>query len=468
MKNKRFFQCSLFLFILTLNSFFAFAGIIKVNSVSSLQQAINNASPGDRIIVSNGVYTTNESILISKQGNASQPITIEAEIIGGVEIKGANGFMLSSPSSYIIIKGFKFTHKTGTNRIETGATHCIITRNVFECVPAGSPGSKPYLNISGDDNEISYNIFQNKKDEGQMISVQGPGSDKMAKRTWIHHNYFYNFPPTANNCSAIQIGLSGRSMDSAFCVVEYNLFIKTEGENEGAICHKSCNNIIRFNTFGERSEELSLRHGNNSQVYGNFFLNTTGLRFSGDDHLIYSNYFQGCSKAIVCTNGDGEVKEGSKLTCHDRSDRVEVVYNSIVNCKSSFQMPGRNNGMGATKITFSNNIIQEGEPVSVQGIYPEPVWKGNILWNTSGGSMPSDGYTIINPELIPDINGVFHLSLSSSAIGAGTGNYFFVTTDIDGNPRGSSPDTGADQYTTIPISNRPLTITDVGPYATVH
>ncbi|MCX6321108.1 MAG: polysaccharide lyase 6 family protein [Bacteroidia bacterium] len=468
MKNKRFFQCSLFLFIFILNSYFAFAGIIKVNSVSSLKQAINNASPGDRIIVANGVYTTNESILISKQGNASQPITIEAETIGGVEINGANGFMLSSPSSYIIIKGFKFTNKTGTNRIETGATHCIITRNVFECASAGSPGSKPYLNISGDDNEISYNIFQNKKDEGQMISVQGPGSDKMAKRTWIHHNYFYNFPPTANNCSAIQIGLSGRSMDSAFCVVEYNLFIKTEGENEGAICHKSCNNIIRFNTFGERSEEMSLRHGNKSQVYGNFFLNTTGLRFSGDDHLIYNNYFQGCSKAIVCTNGDGEVKEGSKLTCHDRPDRVKVVYNTIINCESSYQMPVRNNGLGAVNITFANNIIQGGEPVSVQGSYPYPVWKGNILWNTTGGSMPFDSYTNVNPRLVPDNNGVYHLTKRSPAISAGIGNYPFVTIDIDGNPRGSSPDTGADQYTTIPIINRPLTITDVGPYATVH
>jgi poly(beta-D-mannuronate) lyase len=425
--------------------FFAFSLIasaenIKVSSIQSLQKEIDTAKPGDRIIVANGVYSTNESILISKKGNASQQITIEAETIGGVEINGANGFMLSAPSSYIIIKGFKFTHRTGTNRIETGATHCLITSNVFECAPAGSPGSKPYLNISGDDNEISYNIFQNKKDEGQMISIQGPGSDKMAKRTWIHHNYFYNFPPTSNNCSAIQIGLSGRSMDSAFCVVEYNLFIMTEGENEGAICHKSCNNIIRFNTFGERSEEMSLRHGNNSQVYGNFFLNTTGLRFSGDDHLIYNNYFKGCSKAIVCTNGDGEVKEGSKLTCHDRPDRVEVVYNTIVDCKSSFQMPGRNSGLGATKITFANNIIQGGEPVSVQGNYPDPVWKGNILWNTSGGSMPSDGYSIVNPELIADNYGIYHLSLRNSGI-------------------------NSDQYPTIPVTNRPLTISDVGPDA---
>jgi len=406
--------------------------IVKVISISSLQKAINNANPGDRIVVANGTYSTSESIIISKQGTAGEPVTIEAESIGGVEISGTNGFQVNSPSSYIIIKGFRFTHKTGTCRIETGATHCTITRNLFECIPAGTPGSKPYLNISGDDSEVSFNTFQNKKDEGQMISVQGPGGDKMAKRTLIHHNYFCGFLPTANNCSAIQIGLSGRSMDSAFCVVEYNLFERTEGENEGAICHKSCNNIIRYNTFGERSEEMSLRHGNKSQVYGNFFINTTGLRFSGDDHLIYNNYFRGCKKAIVCTNGDGEVKEGSKLTCHDRGDRVKVVYNTIIDCESSYQMPVRKDGLGATKITFTYNIIKGGAPVSVNGSYPDPVWEGNILCQTEGGDIPASGFR--TQEIKSD-------------------QHFFQ----------KNPDPG--KYPDIPINNMPLTISEVGPLA---
>jgi poly(beta-D-mannuronate) lyase len=232
-----------------------------------------------------------------------------------------------------------------------------------------------------------------------MLSIQGPGGDRMAKRTWVHHNYFYNFPPKANNCSAIQVGLSGRSMDSAFCLIEYNLFIKCAGENEGAICNKACNNIYRYNTFGEGTEELSLRHGNKCEAYGNFFLGSTGLRFSGDDHKIYSNYFNGCKEAIVCTNGDGEVKEGSKLTCHDRSDRVEVTNNTMVNCKNNYRMPQRQNGLGATSIKFSNNMISGGSPVSIQGPYPGAIWMNNILWNTTGGDIPKTGYAITDPKL---------------------------------------------------------------------
>lgn len=435
---------------------------IKVSSLSELQNSISRARPGDEIILANGIYNTTESILIKVQGSAARPVIIESETIGGVEIAGTNGFVIAAPSEYIIIKGFKLTHKTGTCKIEAGATHCIITHNLFEGVPSGSSGSKPYLNVSGDDNEISFNTFQNKTDEGQMISVQGPGGNKMAKRTWIHHNYFNNFPPTSNNCSAIQIGLSGRSMDSAFCLVEYNLFERTEGENEGAICHKSCNNIIRFNTFGVRSEECSLRHGNNSQVYGNYFINSTGLRFSGDDHIIYSNYFEGCKKAIVCTNGDGEVKEGSQLTCHDRPDRVKIVYNTIIDCQSSFQMPGRNKGLGATDITFANNIIIGSAPVSIQGSYPGAAWLGNIIWQTPAGDMPVSGFRTIDPLLVRDNFRIFHITRESLAFEAGTGNFPFAIADIDGEFRKPVPDTGADEISAVPGSNKPLTIADVG------
>jgi poly(beta-D-mannuronate) lyase len=395
--QKTFFLTSLFL--LSIISA-ANAETIKVNSITSLQTAINKALPGDVIVVGNGTYTTTESIIVGVKGTKEKPISIGAETRGGVEITGARGFTLSAGAQYIIIEGFRFTHATGASGIVAGATHCLITKNLFECkAPPDSKGTKPYLTVSGDDNEISYNTFQNKTDEGQMLSIQGPGGDRMAKRTWIHHNYFYNFPPKANNCSAIQIGLSGRSMDSAFCMVEYNLFIKCAGENEGAICNKACNNIYRFNTFGEGTEELSLRHGNKCQVYGNFFIGSTGLRFSGDDHKIFSNYFNGCKEAIVCTNGDGEVKEGSKLTCHDRSDRVEVSFNTIVNCRNNFRMPQRENGLGAMAITFSNNIISGGSPVSIHGKYTGAVWKENILWNTTGGDIPASGFSLNDPKL---------------------------------------------------------------------
>ena len=145
------------------------------------------------------------------------------------------------------------------------------------------------------------------------------------------------------------------------------------GENEGAICNKSCDNTYRFNTFAEGCTELSLRHGNRCQVYGNFFIGTTGgLRFFGDDHKIYSNYFERNRVAVQIGNGDGIVPP-DKLTSHDRPDRVELAFNTLVDNRTNLSMGGRGRrGLGATELVVANNLIQGGaQAASIGGPLPK-------------------------------------------------------------------------------------------------
>ncbi|MDQ2922474.1 MAG: hypothetical protein M3R52_12795 [Acidobacteriota bacterium] len=153
---------------------------LRVSSISELQSRINSALPGDQIIVVNGVYSTAGSIKVAKQGIAARPIVISAETIGSVEINGTAGFDLESPASYVVIKGFKFTHSIGTVQVRAGASHCRLTRNVFEL-----KGEERYLIVSGDDCEIDHNTFQNKSTVGPMFSIHGPGTSGMAQRTWV-------------------------------------------------------------------------------------------------------------------------------------------------------------------------------------------------------------------------------------------------------------------------------------------
>src|SRR5688500_5495082 len=75
---------------------------IKVSSLAELQSAINEAEPGDVIILANGVYTSAEDIIINNRGTESKPITIAGETTGMVEIRGEGGFTIVSPSTYII------------------------------------------------------------------------------------------------------------------------------------------------------------------------------------------------------------------------------------------------------------------------------------------------------------------------------------------------------------------------------
>jgi poly(beta-D-mannuronate) lyase len=132
--------CFLFLSCCLLQTACFSASTINVTSLPALQTAINNAVPGDIIILANGVYTASVDITINKQGTAVQPITIEAQTIGGAEINGTAGISIVSPAAYIIIKGFKFTHNASQARMAGGTSFCRWTQNLFQC-----PGVGEYL-----------------------------------------------------------------------------------------------------------------------------------------------------------------------------------------------------------------------------------------------------------------------------------------------------------------------------------
>lgn len=434
------------------------AATITVNSIAALQTAINNAAPGDVIILANGVYTTSGDIAVNKAGTAAQPITIAAQTIGGVEITGSGGFSIVSPAAYIIIKGFKFTHSASHAKMGSGTRFCRWTRNIFE-----TPGTGENLLLNGNDHEVDYNTFQNKNALGRFIAVRGSGS-QVAERLWIHHNYFFKqLPQTGNGAETVQFGLSGYSLSSSNSVMEYNLFEECAGENE-MISIKASAVTLRYNTIRNCPAQFTLRHGNRCQVYGNYFINTPGLRIFGDDHIIYSNYFENCSPAINVGNGDGEVADGAALTSHDRPDRVLIAFNTLVNNTSNITQSGRTGGLGATFITVTNNIIQGGGPAaSIAGPYTDSQWQGNIIFNTNGpGAMPLTGYRIVDPKLAKDPTGTFHLQPGSPAIDSAGGSYPSIMADMDGQPRTSPLDKGADEVSSAPVVARILTTAMVG------
>lgn len=437
----------------------------QVSSLVELISAIDKANPGDQLVLKNGSYENTAQIHITRQGTASKPIIIEAESIGGVTFTGSSGFSLDSGAQYVIIKGFVFRHAVDSSVwIRYGADHCRFTRNVFE-LTGSQRGS--YLKVAGDDAEIDYNTFQNKSSEGRMLLVEGPWeSPIMARRVWIHHNYLYNFENSGrNNSSAIQFGRSWCSLMSAQGLIEHNLFVDSRGENEN-VAHKASNCVYRYNTFGPGCTELSLRHGNHNEVYGNFFFDTGGIRVFGDDHRIYSNYFEGNRRAIHLGNGRAEVADGADLKTHDRPDRVVIVHNTLVNNTQNFFMAGRKEGLGATYPVIANNIILGGgSATDFNGPTESIHWHGNIIWDTEAGDIPASGYTEIDPLLTKSGEGIYQIQKGSPVVGDNqSGVYDFVKTDIDGQTR-SSTDIGADAFSEGEIINRPLTVDDVGPFA---
>ncbi|HEY8151037.1 MAG TPA: chondroitinase-B domain-containing protein [Vicinamibacteria bacterium] len=439
----------------------ASAATYEVASVADLQSAIGVAVAGDTIVVKNGVYTTSAAISVNRVGTAAAPILIKAETVGGAIFQGTHGISLSSPAAYVVIQGFIFSHASGRISMPTGTHHSRYTRNIFQCV-----GDGPFLSVSGNDHEVDYNEFRNKSTVGNMISVSGSGS-QVAQRLWIHHNYFHDFTNAGENgAETLRFGLSGLSLSTGDGLVEYNLFVRCNGENE-LISNKSSGNIYRYNTLIDSpGAQLTLRHGNDCQAYGNYLRNTAGLRIFGDRHQVFSNYFEGNSIGIDMGNGDGEVADGAPLTSHDRPDDGTVSFNTFVNNSTHYQMGGRTDGLGATNATVADNIFQGGtQAVRISTTAPYTgTWEGNILWNVpTVGDIPARGYTVENPLLAPDASGVFHIQAGSPAIGSAVGSYSAVTVDMDGQPRDAAKDKGADELSPAPIIAKILTVSDVGP-----
>ena len=387
----------------------AFATTYTVDSLAALQQRINNAQPGDTIVIKDGTYTVEQMINVTSVGTKERPITIKAETVGGVELVGPQGLSVRSGAAHIIISGINFLHDSGRTNIAAGAQHIRITR----CTFAGQ-GRGAFLTVAGDDIEIDHNLFRDKNRFGNMLDIRGVNG-QVARRVHVHHNHFRDFSRSivageTNDLEVIRFGLSGLSMSTGDGIVEYNLFERCVGENE-LISNKSSGNIYRYNTFlDSRGSELSLRHGNDVKAYRNYFHGTQGIRIFGDRHEIFENFISHGNIGIHIGNGGAKIAEtNAPLTSHDRPDDTVIRNNVLLNNQRHYIMARRNNGLGAHRASFVENTIIGGNIVArIEGPYPDPVWRDNIVWNVGEiGDMPESGFRRADPgEITPESMGI--------------------------------------------------------------
>jgi len=420
----------------------SFAATHNVDSISELNAAIAIVQPGDVIIMANGSYTTTAEISVNKAGTSTQSITIRAASVGGVTISGSAGFHLKSPAAYVVIQGFKFRH-SGTLVMDLGTHHCRISRNDFDV------GGSNYLWVQGLDHEIDFNLFQNKTSSGQMVKVDLSGRGHSGtQRPFFHHNHFLNHNGTGEAISTW----------GGFTRMESNLFTECNGDPE-VISAKASDGIYINNTFRSCNGGLVLRFANRCTLDGNFMIDCNpGMRVYGADHKIFNNCIQSSTTGILVGNGNSD---GTYL----QSLRIQMVHNTLVN---------NGKGVGATgadlppkDIVFANNIIRQssGTFFDMGSAWQTSTLQGNIMHGGGAqGDMPSSGYRAVDPLLVADGAGIFHIQSGSPAIDTPVGTYTFVTLDQDGQPRGTR-DVGADEFSSAPVTRRALTASDVGPNA---
>ncbi|MDX8053004.1 polysaccharide lyase 6 family protein [Lentzea sp. BCCO 10_0798] len=421
----------------------AFAAVVGVSNVSSLQAALDTARPGQRIVLADGVHRADRPLKITKSG-----ITVAARTVGGA-VFDRGGFELGAVRD-VTIEGFVFDgSSTLSVPVEAQATR--ITRNTYNGNKDGAS-----LTVSADDVQVDHNTFSNRSNEGVYLQITGPGSE-IAKRTWVHHNYFYNHSFTGSNGGeSIRLGYSHKQSKSAYAVIEHNLFEKANGDSE-AISVKSSDNTVRFNTIRDSRGYIVLRHGNRTTVEGNLLFGS-GIRFHGNDHKVFNNYVQNTGDRAIVFGKGSETDSGPTSTSHDRPDRVTVAFNTLVGTGA---VVDSDTGTYAPKdCVLANNVIQGSSSKLIDMMSGSTVrYEGNIVWGGTAG-IPS-GYRSVDPKLVRDSNGLLRLASGSPAVDSSAGTYSYVTRDFDPQPRVGKPDVGADEYNSSAV-RKPLTKADVG------
>lgn len=469
-------------------------GTIKeVNTVSQLKTALTAMIPGDEIVVADGNYNLGGMSLKNLGGTNSKPVIVRAANLGKASLTGKTYFTLTGCEN-IIFQGFKFDleHVSTIFKLE-GSSFIRITQNEFRMASTDSQSSKWIIIGEIWENEIcrskynriDHNLFEGKYDSGAWVVIDGSHGTipEISKYDRIDHNHFrFCQPRVVNEKETIRVGVSDLSMKSAFCTVEYNLFEECDGDPE-VVSIKSCDNIIRGNTFRKSLGTLSLRHGVRNRAEGNYFFGDGktdeegngcgGLRVYGIDHVIVNNYFEGLTgskwdAAITLTNGD-VTNSSSSLTSHFLPENVIVAFNTLVNNESDIEIGFDNGGKYGKSpkncliahniiINDKNQIVKSYSQASLSGVR----FENNRMYPT-GTSSIGINYTdnqikIEDPKLVKT-NGrtpeqmniitpfaTYKLSADSPCRNAATGSIDYLTTDSEGQPRSGIFDLGADEY----------------------
>ncbi len=473
---------------------------IHVSTTSEFKDALKDLQPGDEVIMANGTYDGESSTIADVKGTEEYPILIRAEDIGGVTFN--DGFFIDfRRCEHITIQGFNINlgEKSTTFKVQA-SNHIRITQNVLDGI--GEPAYKEddetarnsstwiILQGSWDDNEtlshhnrIDHNVFKNKVTLGNMIRVDGTDQKYVSQYDVIEYNHFKNMGPRADNeMEAIRIGWSAMSESDGYCRVSNNLFEACNGDPE--IISVKCNkNEILHNTFRACQGTLSLRHGNETLVEGNFFFGegttgTGGVRIYGSDHKIINNYFQGLKGTkwdapITLTEGDAE--EGSTgLTKHFRIERAIIANNTLINNDYGIEI-GYDNGGKYSKpprdVVMAYNIVQ-GSTNSLVNYINAPdnmTWVGNVML-AQGTAVVSENVTfagtevmVQDPRLGADANaGFFKATAATPTLDIDEALIGTVSCDIEGQERLPLTNYGADEFNTSPVVYRPLSSSDVG------
>lgn len=430
--------------------------------------AINNGTwtAGDTIVMKSGTWT-NQAISLKANGTALQPVVLKAESPGNVILNGSSRLSLSG--SYIIVSGLYFKNGTlsGASVVEFRtstselAHHCILENSAITSYnPTNNTVDSKWISLYGTNNTVDHCSFENKNNSGTLLVVWLQNG--VAVNHIISNNYFgyrnSNIDANGNELNGqeiIRVGDSSTSMTTANVTVSGNFFEKCNGEIE-VISNKSCGNLYNNNLFLECKGMLTLRHGNNCTVDGNYFFGngvseSGGVRIIGENHKVYNNYFEnlrgtGYRAALCMVRG----KENSALSEYFQVKNAFVAFNTMVNCSQAFSI--NYNSSSSLTLPPIGSVIAHNHVYNTSSGYNNVtidqnyvanmnvVWKNNLMNQGKYTNFSYNSNQIITGKdakmtLAGTTVNMYEPSLTSDLLNYSTNDYNNVLDDIRGRDR---------------------------------
>lgn len=366
--------------------------------------------PGDTVVMKEGVWK-GESLHFRGEGTKEQPIVLLGGSPGKVILKDNTNLVIDG--SWLVVSGLFFSEslleKKHVVMFSDSSRYCRLTNTaIVNYNPADKKTDSYYVSLFGAHNRVDHCYFEGKTNHGPTLVVWLSARPNYHR---IDHNHFGPRPPLGENGGeTIRIGTSTWSLHQSYAVVEYNLFNHCDGELE-IISNKSCHNTIRYNTFFESQGTLTLRHGNDAVVYGNFFIgngikNTGGIRIIGENHVVAGNYFRdlkgtGASAAICIVDGI----PNSPLTGYFQVKNAHVIDNTMVNCEEVFSI-----GHGKSEARHlppqrcfitANHVVPGASLIHWLDDKADLRFENNVLYQKDG-TQPTPGFGVVKPALFRD------------------------------------------------------------------
>jgi len=449
------------------------------------------------IILANGTYDIPSSAdtQFSRTANATNPIIMRAEQVGGVKITGGADWVFSG-CQYVTWYGFIHneddTGGTSGHLHFDGGHHNRLARCEISLVDHTTRMHYVYC-----DNSkywlCDHCYFHDKDTKGYYIGFTFGSNNTQAEGPIVEYCRFRNHTQTkeadnGDSGECVMMGSSSECRTYFRITMRYCYIDNNTGDGE-VVGFKSSGNLVYHCSFVNNDAALSFRHGDTNKAIGNYF-EATGLRLGGADNVVANNFItlipsgrREARRGLVLNNGDAE-RPTAQGANYERVVDNTIVYNTFANGSGTSEWVvgwgGYNGGsLKPTSNVFRGNIMkcQNGNLFSFEN---GATASGNTITNNIGHVTSNGSYADFStamgdradPGIAQESDGVWRITGTGSLAhhyNSNTSNIFSSTTteDFDGQARGSRSDAGCDHYnaSTVVRLNKRIVASDTGPSA---